>query len=61
MNCTTCLTFQQMQQKDKMIHQDILARPWEVISADMFTLNNKHYVSITDYHNKFPVIMKTED
>ena len=31
------------------------------ISADMFTLNNKHYLCIVDYHNKFPIIKKTED
>ena len=45
-NCTTCLTFQQTQLKDKMIHHDILVRPWDVIGADMFTLNNKHYLCI---------------
>ena len=27
----------------------------------MFTLNNKHYLCIVDYHSKFPVIKKTED
>ena len=39
----------------------ILARPWEVIGADMITLNNKHYLCIIDYHSKFTVIKKTED
>ena len=27
----------------------------------MFTLNNKHYLYITDYHSKFPIIKKTEN
>ena len=27
----------------------------------MFTLNNKHYLCITDYQNQFPIIKKTED
>ena len=31
------------------------------IGADIFTLNNKHYLCITDYHSKFPIIKKTED
>ena len=44
-----------------MTCQDIPARPLEVIGADMFTLNNKHYLCITDHHSKFPVIKKTED
>ena len=43
------------------MHHDILAKPWEVIGADMFTPNNKHYLCITDYHGKFPIIKKTED
>ena len=47
--------------KDKMIHNDIPVRPWEVIGTDMFTLNNKHYLCIVDCHSKFPVIKKTED
>ena len=44
-----------------MIHRDIPARPWEVIGADIFTFNNKHYLCIVDYHSKFPIIKKTED
>ena len=27
----------------------------------MFTLNNKKYICIVDYHSKFPIIKKTED
>ena len=60
-NCTTCLTFQQTQPRDKMIHHDILKRLWDVIGADMFTLNNKQYLCIVDYHSKLPIIKKTED
>ena len=60
-NYTMCLTFQQTQLKDKIIYHDILANPWEIIGADMFTLNNKHYLCIIDYHSKFPIIKKTED
>ena len=60
-NCTICLTFQQTQPKDKMIHHDISIRPWDVIGVDIFTLNNKHYLYIVDYHSKFPIIKKAED
>ena len=60
-NCPTCLTFQQIPPKDKIIHHDIPVRPWDVIGEDMFTLNNKHYLCIVDYHSKFPIIRKTED
>ena len=27
----------------------------------MFTLDNKQYLCIVDYHNKFPIIKKTAD
>ena len=60
-NCTTCLTFQQTQPKEKIICHYIQVRPWDVISADMFTLNNKQYLCIVDYHSKFLNIKKMED
>ena len=53
-DCMTCLTFQQTQPKDKMIHHYFLAKPQEVIGADIFTLNNKHYLCIIDNHSKSP-------
>ena len=27
----------------------------------MFTLNNKSYLCIVDYHSKFPIVKKAED
>ena len=59
-NCPTCLIFQQMQSKERLIHHNVPGRPWEVVSADMFLLYNKTYLCIVDYHSKFPVIKKTE-
>ena len=44
-----------------MINDDIPAIPWEFIGADMFTLHNKTYLHIVDYHSKFTVIKKMED
>ena len=59
-NCTTCLQFQQMQPKEKILHHDIPLRPWEVLGADVFHFNNKNYLCIVDYHSKFPVIIRLE-
>ena len=42
-------------------YHDISVKPWDVIGEDMFTLNNKHYLCMVDYHSKFPIIKKTED
>ena len=45
----------------QIILLDILVRLWDIIGADMFTLDNKQYLCIVDYHRKFPIIKKTED
>ena len=60
-NYATYLTFQQTQPNDKIIHHNIPIRTWDKISADMFTLNNKQYLCIVDYHSKFPIVKKTKD
>ena len=60
-NYSTCLDFQQTQPKEKIIHHEIPAKPWEIVGADMFTLYNSNYIFIVDYHSKFPVIKKTKD
>ena len=44
-----------------MIHHDIPVRLWDVTGIDMFTLNNKHYLCVADYHSKFPIIKKAYD
>ena len=59
--CTTCLAFQQTKPKDKIVHHDIPIRLWDVISADIFTLDNKQYLCIVDYHRKFPIVKNTKD
>ena len=59
-NCTTCLEFQQMEPKEKIVHHVIPLRPWEVLGADIFQFNNKNYFCIVDYHSKFPVIKRLE-
>ena len=47
-NCATCLEFQQMQPKEKIIHHNIPLRLWEVLSADIFHFNNRNYLCIAD-------------
>ena len=52
--------FQQMQPKEKIIHQDIPVRLWDIVGADMFNINNNNYLCMIDYHSKFPIIKKTK-
>ena len=58
---STCHDFEQTWLKEKGIHYKIPGKPWEVIGADMFTLCNRNYLCIVDYHRKFPVIKKIKD
>ena len=59
-SCATCLEFQQMQPKEKIIHQDIPSRLWGVLGTNVFHFNNKNYLCIVDYHSKFSVVKRLE-
>ena len=59
-HCAMCLEFQQMQQKEKIIHHDIPLRPWEDVGADILHFNDKNYLCIVDYNSKFPIIKRLE-
>ena len=41
----TCLEFQQMQPKEKIIHHEVLLRPWKAVGAHVFHFNNINYLS----------------
>ena len=48
------------QSKDKVMSHKMSGRPWESVRVDIFTINNKQYLCIVNYHSKFPV-MNVED
>ena len=58
--CYNVLHFSRHSKRKKSIH-DILIRLWDIIGADMFTLDNKQYLCIVDYHSKFPIVKKLKD
>ena len=58
--CMTCLEFQQMQLKEKIIHHEVPLRPWEAIGADVFHFNNINYLCVVDYNSKFPIVWKLQ-
>ena len=47
--------------KENIMHHEMPRKPSEVVGADIFTLHNRNYLCIVDYHRKFPIIKKTED
>ena len=58
--CPTCLYYQVIQPKDKVMLHKKPGRPWDYVRADIFKINNKHYLCILDYHIKFPGIKQVE-
>ena len=38
------------------LDHEIPDKLWETLGEDIITVNEKHYLCIVDYHNKFPVI-----
>ena len=58
--CATCLEFQQMQPKEKISHDDIPLRPWEVVGADIFHFNNVNCLCVVDYSSKFSIIRRLQ-
>ena len=59
-NVATCLEFQQMQPKEKIIHHDVPLRPWEAVGADVFHFNHINYLCVVDYNSKFPNVRKLQ-
>ena len=45
-----------MQPKNKTVSHEIPGKARETMGADVFSLNNKHYLCIVEVHSKFPVI-----
>ena len=44
------------QPKDKVALYKILGKPWEVIAADLFTINNSNFLCIVHYHIMFQIV-----
>ena len=47
--CATFLEYQQSQAHKKTIPYDIPCKPWEVVGADIFSINNNTLLCIVDY------------
>ena len=54
--CTTYLKYQQMQPHERVLPYEIPCRPWEVLGADIYMVNNKALLSIVDHYSMFPIM-----
>ena len=46
--CAICNAYKPEQQKEPMLYYEILSRPWESISADLFDFQGNKYLVTTD-------------
>ena len=51
--CETCRSFENRQAKETLRSHSPTDRPWEKVSADLFTLNGKDYLVVCDYFSNF--------
>ena len=56
----TYLDYQQTQPHEKTIPCDILCKSWEVVGADIFSINNNAQLCIVDCYSKFPIVKKSD-
>ena len=56
-NCSSCLTYQNLNQKEPLVLREIPDRPWKSIAIDLFHFSGKDYLLIVDIYSKFPEII----
>ena len=59
-HCLTCLEYQNMQPQEKMECNEVLAKPWKVVCADISLINNSNLFCMLDYYSKFLVVKKAD-
>ena len=50
---------QQTQPHEKTILYEIPYKPWGIVGANIFSINNNTLLCIVNYYSKFPVVKKT--
>ena len=54
--CSHCLEYHNTKLQEKTTPYEIMAKPLEVVSADIFVTNNINWLCIVDCYRKFPVV-----
>ena len=58
--CATFQEYQQRQQHENTIPYELPCELWEVVGADIFSINNNTLLCIADYHTKFSIMKKAD-
>ena len=49
----TCINHRNRHQKESLIQHQIPDQPWVKVGTDLFTIYNRDYLIVVDYHSKF--------
>ena len=60
-NCSTCFEYRNSQARETLVQHEVPSSAWVKVSTDLFTLYDKDYVIVVDYHSKFFEISLTPD
>ncbi len=52
-NCATCQANRNANVKEPMIPTEVPELPWQIVSTDLFTINNHDYLLVVDYFSKY--------
>ena len=56
--CAICLQYQCTLPHQTTLQYEIPYEPWEVVSADIFMVDNKSLLCIVVYYRKFPIVKR---
>ena len=56
--CEICQEYHLSQPKETLMPHEIPSRPWQVIASDLFFLEGKNYMLVSDYYSKFNFVRK---
>ena len=51
--CEICNAFQNNQSQEPLIPREIPSRPWQIIAADIFTVNDKDFLCTVDCYSNY--------
>ena len=60
-NCTTCQEYKPAQKKEPMIITPIPNNRWQIVSSDLFSLNNKNYLITVDHFSDYFEVSELRD
>ena len=53
LKCNICSSHKLAQPREQLIPDEILSRPWQKIDADLFLLDQRHYLITVEYYSSF--------